>query len=209
MAAEISDENALLLLKGALAASDAENGLWPEDNVKYARSMFTRARGAIPTPDQIAAEIGEERANQLLPLIVEKRKCDNALLGHRSPCHYCGGTDELMRYNFALMRVESSKLKVGEAFASAAIAAATIPLLGAGVLRLPGRSHAGAALHLRLVVCKPCRKKHGGLFGVFTLNEQRASQHPLWRTLTDHGFTKFLSEERMPDEFRYVRNSDL
>lgn len=209
MASGISDEEALLLLRGALAASDDESTQWPADNVKFARSMFTRARGAIPSPEQIAVEIGEDRVDQLLPLILEKRKWENALKGHRSPCHYCGGANELMKYDFALMRVESTKLKVGETMASAVVAAATIPFLGAGVLRLPSRSSLGAAIHLRLVVCNACRKKHGNLLGLFILNEERASKHPLWRTLQDYGFTKFLPKERMPDEFLYVRNDDL
>ena len=209
MASGVSDEQALLLLSAALAASDDENTQWPADNVKFARSMFTRARGAIPSPEQIAVEIGEDRVDHLLPLILEKRKWENALKGHRSPCHYCGGTSELMKYDFALMRVESNKLKVGETIASAAVAAVTIPFLGAGVLRLPNLSKLGAALHLLLVVCNSCRKKHGNLLGLFVLTEERASQHPLWKTLRDHGFTKFLPKERMPDEFLYVRNDDL
>ena len=209
MASGMSDEKAHFLLTCTLAASDAENTQWPADNVKFARSMLTRANGAIHSPEQIAAEIGEDRVDRLLPLILEKRKWENALKGHRSPCHYCGGTNELMQYDFALMRVESTKLKIGETIASAAIAAATFPLLGAGVLRLPSSSTLGAALHLRLVVCNTCRKKHGNVLGLFILNEQRASQHPLWQTLQDHGFTKFLPKERMPDEFQYVRTADL
>ena len=79
MASEISDERALFLLTCTLAASDHENTQWPADNVQFARSMLTRANGVIHSPEQIAAEIDEDRVDRLLPLILEKRKCENAL----------------------------------------------------------------------------------------------------------------------------------
>lgn len=154
-------------------------------------------------------EISLQRAEQLTPQIVEQRKFKNSLLGYGSPCRYCACETDLIRWNFALMRVEGSRISIGTTVTSAAVSAITLPFLGAGLLRLPGRSHSGQALHLRLITCKPCCKRHGNFFGLFTLNERRASTHPLWHALHEHGFTKYLAEEKMPDEFKYNVNQDL
>lgn len=204
-----SDSDDFALLRGAIAAHDNDAQLWPPESVEYARNMFKRARGAVPTLERVFQEIGRQRAEQIAPLIIEQRKFKNSLLGYGSPCHYCASETDLVRWDFALMKVEESRISIGATAASAAISALTLPMLGAGVLRLPGRSHSGQALHLRLTTCKPCCKTHGNFFGLFMLNEQRASAHPLWHALHEHGFTKFLPAEKMPDEFKYDIGQDL
>jgi hypothetical protein len=205
-----SEADDLALLRGALAANDNESNLWPPESVEYARMLFRRARGGtVPTLDRVFQEIGVQRAEQLAPQVLEQRKFKNLLLGYGSPCHYCGCETDLVRWNFALMKVADSKVSLGATVATAAISAVTLPLLGAGAVRLPGRAHSGQAFHLRLVTCKPCCKKHGNFLGLFMLNEQRASTHPLWQALNEHGFSKFLAEDKMPDEFKYNIGQDL
>lgn len=203
MSDAISDEDAFALLRASLAADDDVYLLWPKQSVEYARSLYMRARGSVPSPGEILLEIGEGRAKRMLPDIVSWRKFDNALKGHGSPCHYCGSDKELIFWDFALMQVASSKIAVGSTLVSAALSAVTLPFFGVGTLRLPGRSQSGAALHLKLVTCKVCCRKEGNMLGLFLLNEQRASRHPLWKELSEHGFTKFLPEKQMPDEFKY------
>ena len=209
MTATYSEGDDLVLLSAALAAHDNEARLWPPESVEYARNIFKRTRGSVPTMERVFTEIGAQRAEELTPQIIEQRNFKNLLLGYRSPCHYCASETDLVRWDFALMKVEESRISIGATAASAAVSALTLPLLGAGVLRLPGRSHSGQALHLRLATCKPCCKTHGNFFGLFMLNEQRASAHPLWHALHEHGFTKFLAAEKMPDEFKYNIGQDL
>jgi hypothetical protein len=204
-----SEADDIALLRGALAAHDAQSQLWPPESVELARSRFQRARGTIPSLERVIQEVGPERAEQLGPQIIEQRRFKNALLGYRSPCHYCASEADLVRWNFSLMKVQDSRVSMGVSLASAAISAISFPLLGAGAVSLPGRAHSGQALHLRLVTCKPCCKVHGNFFGLFVLNEDRASRHPLWGPLHEHGFTRFLPEDKMPDEFRYAVGQDL
>jgi hypothetical protein len=205
----ISDEIAMKKLRAVLAAHDSENVFWPAKNVEFAVNILRKARGSVPTIDEVAIEIGEERAHTMLPMIIESRKFDNAELGYRSPCHYCGSGDELVHHDFALMAVEKASRKWGETAASIALSAALFPVLGGGVVQLPGKSFHGAAIHLRLVVCKSCRKKNSNLFGAFVINQQKAATHPLWSHLITAGFTKFIEKESMPDDFKYRADMKL
>lgn len=202
MPVSISDEDAFELLRAVTAAHDDNCQLWPAESAEYARSLYVRGRGAVPSIDSIIAEVGQARAEQMLPEILDERKFKNALRGYNSPCHYCGSAGERVYLDFALMRVSGSSISIGQTVASAALSTVTIPLLGVGALSLPGKSLRGAAFHLKLVVCKPCCKKEGNMFGFF-MNERRASRHPLWSVLHEHGFTKFLPKDKMPDNFRY------
>ena len=203
MSTEVPDEDAFALLRAVVAAHDDGCQLWSRPGVEQARSLYVRGRGAVPSIDSIVAEIGEDRAKRMLPDIIGRRNFDNALQGYRSPCHYCGGDKDLVYFEFALMRVESSKVEVKPTLITAAVSLASFPLFGAGAFLLPGRSHKGAALHMKLVVCKPCCTKEGNMFGLFMMNEKRASRHPLWDDLHEHGFTKFLPEDKMPDKFKF------
>ena len=77
--------------------------------------------GSVPSIDSIVAEIGEERAKRMLPDIIGRRKFENVLQGYRSPCHYCGSDKDLVYFEFALMRVESSKVEVKPTLMTAAV----------------------------------------------------------------------------------------
>jgi hypothetical protein len=205
----ISDEDAIGFFRLALAANDREYVLWPPENAQFAVSTLQKVRGGVPGFEEVASIIGEERFQSLLPIIVEKRKLDNVFLGYRSPCHYCGAADGLTKFDFGLMCPKKSSWNWGEAAASLVLSAALLPMLGGGVVRLPGKSFRGDAVHLRLVVCESCRKTEGNIFGAFVLNEKNAAAHPLWSQLINAGFTKFLVRESLPDQFKYAAKMAL
>jgi hypothetical protein len=205
----IDDSEAWAMMKAALAAHDDRCVLWPKESVEYAQSQYRKHQGRIPTIEEVAYQIGAQKAARLADEVVRWRAFDNQLKGYRCPCHYCGSVDDLVHWDFALMRVADSKRSWGETIGTAAVSAITLPLLGVGAVRLPGSSLEGQALHLRLVVCKPCCRKEGNMLGLFMLNEKRASKHPLWQPLHDAGFTKFLDGEKMPDSFRYTPSRNL
>ena len=199
----VSFEAEIGFLRLVLAANDRENVLWPPENSEFAVKTLLKVRGTVPNLDDAASIIGPEVLEALAPAIIQKRKLDNAFLGYHSGCHYCGGTDNLSKFDFALMRVEQSGRNWGEAAASVALSAVLLPLLDGGVFRVPGKSFEGAAVHLRLVACKACQVKEGNFFGAFVLNEKKAGKHPLWNELVSAGFTKFLSHDTLPNEFKF------
>ena len=130
-------------------------------------------------------------------------------MGYSSPCLYCGSSDSLVRFDFALMRVDDTSRNWGETAISAVVGAVTFPLLGAALIRLPGKKIQGEALHMRLVVCRNCRKKEANLFGIFLLNEFRAAKHPNWNELREIGFSTFLDFEKMSMEFKLKYQTTL
>lgn len=210
---EISDDHAVSMLAAAAAAAaaaeDLECQLWSKELVKRAKFLWTNGRGRVPTLDEVAREIGHERAAAMLTEIVKRRKFLNTLVGYRSPCHYCNSPNDLVEFDFALMRIQETGRSWGETTASIAIGALTLPLLGIAALKLPGQSLEGQALALKLIVCKPCCKKEGNFFSLFMLNEARASRHPLWSRLREAGFTKFLDSEKMPLALKLRNQTDL
>jgi hypothetical protein len=199
----ITDDVAMTWLRATFAANDRDNILWPPENVKFASDILRKARGRVPSIDEVVSEVGELRAQDLLSIIFDQRKFVNRALGFKSPCHYCGSADDLMHYDFALMNVETTARSWGQTAASLALSAALMPVLGGGAIRLPGKVWKGAAIHLRLVACKSCRAENSNIFGAFTINKKRAAMHPLWNDLTSSGFTKFLCDDKLPDDFRY------
>jgi hypothetical protein len=206
---QISDEHALGYLAAAAAVEDVEHQLWSEELVKRAKFLWTLNGGQVPTLNEVARTVGVERATAMLPEVIQRRKFLNALLGYRSPCHYCGATDGLVEYDFALMRVVESTRAWGETTASVVLGALTLPLVGMAALKLPGRGHSGQALALKLIVCKACCKKHGNFLGLFMFNKERASKHPLWQQLQEAGFTKFFDSETMPLELKMRSTTEL
>lgn len=202
MNSSISDADAFAMVQAAAAAHDELSRVWPPESVQYGRALFVRGRGSVPSLDQIGLEIGLERASEFLGAAVAARRLKNAMLGYKSPCHYCSSTGDLVLWDFALMKVTASKFSLGPTLLTTAVSAVAFPLVGVAILKLPGRSSSGQAVHLKLVVCKACCRKHGNLFGLFLLNEERASHHPLWSPLHEEGFSKFLPEEKMPYEMK-------
>ena len=149
----VSFEAEIGFLRLVLAANDRENVLWPPENSEFAVKTLLKVRGTVPNLDDAASIIGPEVLEALAPAIIQKRKLDNAFLGYHSGCHYCGGTDNLSKFDFALMRVEQSGRNWGEAAASVALSAVLLPLLDGGVFRVPGKSFEGAAVRECQLFC--------------------------------------------------------
>ncbi len=198
----ISDEQAFNFLKLLMAAQDDNFELWPKQSVEYASGQWKKHHGNLPSSESVFNLFGTERTHELVNEITQWRAFDNALKGYKVPCHYCGSERDLVYHNFALMRVQETKREWTETLATVAMSALTVPLTGVARIHLPGKASMGAAYHLKLVVCKLCCKNEGNMFGVFTINEKRASKHPMWQTLQDAGFTKFFNNEEMPQSFR-------
>lgn len=206
----LPDDLAIKWFTLALAAADQQREIWPNEAVEQASLVTRLAQGRIPSLDAIIAELGEQRAKDLYARIIEKRKFFNFLIGHGSPCHYCGSEEELQQYHFAMMRVDKTGRNWGSTAITAAMSAAAVPLLGVAALAMPGRTFHGSALNLRLKVCKLCQKKNSNIFGLFMLNEERASHHPAWKQLKDAGFEKFFDTEKIPMDLRLrVGKEDL
>lgn len=198
----MDDSTAYDLLKLTLAAHDDTYTFWPKESVEFARGQWKKHQGEVPSIEAVAQHIGIKRTDEFMDKIVEWRKFDNLLKGYKKPCYYCSSEQDLVYFDFALMRISEAKREYSATLASAAMSAIAIPIIGFGALKLPGKSITGAAYHMKLVVCKPCSKKEGNMFGLFMMNEKRAAKHPLWNTLQDAGFMKFLEQEKMPEPFR-------
>lgn len=199
---EMNDEEAFNLLKWIMAAQDDGFELWPRESVEFALGQWKKKNGNLPSSEGVFNLIGIERTRELVNDVIQWRTFDNALKGYRSPCHYCGSEDDLAHHDFALMCVQETKREWAETLATTALSALTLSLVGAGRVHLPSKSLEGAAYHLKLAVCSSCCKKEGNIFGVFIINEKRASKHPMWEALQEAGFTKFLVREKMPESFR-------
>jgi len=129
--------------------------------------------------------INEEQRSLVKELLTTDRK--------EHECHKCGAREKLSSWGFGLGRVISSKHTWSETAASAAISAITLPLIGFGALRLPGKKTNLSVLRLRLVLCEFCRKE-GATYSV----------HPWWNGAQRLGYTEFLCPTDL-NELRSVR----
>lgn len=191
----IDDEMALKMMKSVMAAHDSEYQLWDRESVEFSRQQYQKQWGRIPSIETVAEIVGVDRATQMIPEIVEWRKFDHALKAKCDPCHFCGSQEKLKRYEFGLMRVESSKRNWSEAVATVAISAVTLPLAGVGRVHLPSKSYSGSLLRLNLVACDACVRKNSNFLGLFFVKEKHAMHHPLWQSLQDSGFTKYVAPD--------------
>ncbi len=96
-------------------------------------------------------------------------------------CHKCGASGGLKAWDFGLGMVVSTKRTWGETAVSAAISAITVPLIGYGMLRLPGKKTSFNVLRLRLVLCDACLRTRVGY-----------SSHPFWKEANRLGYTEFF-----------------
>lgn len=96
-------------------------------------------------------------------------------------CHGCGGKDGLTVYPFGLAKKLGREWHVAETIASVGISAVSLPLVGLGILRLPGNTTTFQVLRMKLVLCPNCRKKR--------INYEL---HPWFATVSHAGFTKFM-----------------
>ena|SRR5215471_4038719 len=99
-------------------------------------------------------------------------------------CHACGQKENLSFWDFGLGKPISAKRDWTQTALSIAISAATIPLAGVGVVRLPSRSIELSVFRLKLVLCSGCYQQRRGY-----------EAHPFWAALRRHGYTEFISAE--------------
>ena len=99
-------------------------------------------------------------------------------------CQGCGDKDDLSFWDFGLGKPISIKREWTETALSIAISAATIPLAGVGLLRLPGRSVSLHVVPLKLVLCPRCH-----VVGY--------QAHPWWTILQRYGYTEFIPAESL------------
>lgn len=189
-------------LKFILAANDDECKLWPKFNVDYAKRICIKNFNKIPSVDDAVNTLGIELSRSIYAAIKQRRDFINELIGHSAPCHYCGSTNDLFGFDFALMKVQENKRSWGGTMASVALSAVTLPLIGGGALALPGKSASGGMFKLKLIACKECTQKEGNWLGLFMMNKERASRHPHWKNLQEAGFTSFIEGEKIPYELK-------
>ena len=146
---------------------------------KCGRSLFreeTTQEGQQPaqiSPRQVEAPLTEEQQqliDQLLPIDQKAYEC-----------HACGRTDNQYSWDFGLGKNISTQRAWGETAWSVAVSAVTLPLIGVGGLRLPGKKTSLRVLRLRLILCDSCHQR-----------QLHYSLHPWWTVARRLGYTEFL-----------------
>ncbi len=99
-------------------------------------------------------------------------------------CHSCGETEGLLGYKFGLAKVLSAERDWTGTAASVVASAISIPLVGLGMLELPGKRTRVRALRLRLVLCESCRA-----------GQLNYPAHPWWYSAQRLGYNTLLSEQ--------------
>jgi hypothetical protein len=72
-------------------------------------------------------------------------------------CHACGKRDDIYSWDFGLGKKTGTKRNWFITAASLGLSAITVPLLGSGMLRLPGKEMRFRILRLKLILCDSCR----------------------------------------------------
>lgn len=98
-------------------------------------------------------------------------------------CHKCGAAGGLKAWDFGLGKAIETKRVWGETAISAALSAVTVPLIGYGVLRLPGKKTSFSVVRLRLILCDACCRNRVGY-----------SAHPFWEEANRLGYTEFFDQ---------------
>lgn len=96
-------------------------------------------------------------------------------------CHACGRTENLYSWDFGLAKKMGTKREWCMTAWSVAVSAVTLPLLGAGGLKLPGKKTRLNVLRLQLILCVVCRDTN------FAYHF-----HPWWEPAKRLGFTEFF-----------------
>ena len=143
---------------------------------------------AVPTlhKPQVISHSGPKHAKDLnsedTALIKELRSIDR----RSDRCHACDCKEGLLSWEFGLGKPISNQWEWGETALSVAFSAITIPLLGVGALRIPGKSTRLRVLPLKLRLCKDCQAAKKGY-----------KSHPWWNVLRQYGYTEFVLPQQM------------
>jgi hypothetical protein len=132
------------------------------------KSTSCRSCGA-PVPPESPSQSGSSLALEegaIRDILSEDRQSTG--------CHKCGSKATQHTWQFGLGKVIASRHAWGQTAISAAVSAVTLPLLGAGVLKLPGKETSFHVLRLRLNLCDSCARSKGTAY----------SMHPAWKKAT-------------------------
>jgi hypothetical protein len=100
---------------------------------------------------------------------------------HCSSCHKCG-KPALHNWFFGLGKVISVRRAWGDSAIAAAVSAVTLPLIGAGALRFPGKKTSFQVLRLQLRLCDSCVRRKDSAYSI----------HPAWQRAAALGYTEFF-----------------
>jgi hypothetical protein len=128
-----------------------------------------------PTTANVLDETEEEEISGLRKLSrLDAKSCE---------CHSCGKTEGLMGYKFGLAKVLSAERDWTSTAASVVVSAISIPLVGLGMLELPGKRTRVRALRMTLVLCESCRA-----------GKLNYPAHPWWYSAQRLGYNTLLSD---------------
>lgn len=111
---------------------------------------------------------------------------------NRSPvrpdrCVICSTNGELAFFDFGLARVKVAR-NWTETIASAAVSAVSLPLVGVGMVRLPGKTTTTSMFKLRMALCEECLLECCGGF-------PDPSIHPWFPILWEHGYRHIVPSQ--------------
>ena len=137
---------------------------------------------ALPDPTLDIGPLPEDNRSKASSIAARSASGSETKSDRKDPrCHKCGASDGLKAWNFGLGKADSTKRAWGETAISAALSAVTVPLIGFGMLRLPGKRTSFTVLRLRLVLCDACWRDRAGY-----------SSHPFWNEANSLGYTEFF-----------------
>ena len=134
---------------------------------------------APESPSQSSSSLSPQQEAIIRDIVSEDRQSTG--------CHKCGSKAAQHTWQFGLGKVISSRHAWGETAISAAVSAVTLPLLGAGILKLPGKETSFHVLRLRLNLCDSCARSKGTAY----------SMHPARKKATSLGYTEFLDASEL------------
>jgi hypothetical protein len=101
-------------------------------------------------------------------------------------CHSCGKRENLTSFQFGLAKPLSTERDWRMTAASVLVSAVSVPLVGFGVLQLPGKKTNMRVMRLRLVLCRVCWTARKGY-----------ALHPWWAIAQESGYTVFITAEEL------------
>lgn len=100
-------------------------------------------------------------------------------------CHICSGTVGLQTIDFGLAKFFVRR-RWAETAATLGLSAATLYLMGVGMVTLPTKQHRRSVLHLRLVRCSNCATQ-----------PPQFTSHPWYGLLWNYGYMQFIPPEQV------------
>jgi hypothetical protein len=144
-------------------------------------------RSVSPLTRPISSEQAVQRSN---PARSKDDELED-LLG-RSPvradrCVICSTNGELALFDFGLARIKVTR-NWTETIASAAVSAVSLPLIGFGMVRLPGKTTTTRMFKLRMALCEECLSECCGGF-------PDPSIHPWFPILWEYGYRQVVPSQ--------------